>query len=116
MQFISREELKEKLSTGDALTLVETLPAFMYHAGHLPGALNLPPDAVVSCAASVLPDKEAEIIVYCQNAETAACLTAARQLAALGYSDVRAYVEGKQGWVTAGLPIDSPIKFPRRLL
>ena len=62
---ISRDELKQKIDRGDRLTLVETLPEFMYKQRHLPGALNLPPNEVQQRAASVLPDKNAEIVVYC---------------------------------------------------
>jgi rhodanese-related sulfurtransferase len=62
---ISRDELKQKIDRGDRFTLVETLPEFMYRQRHLPGALNLPPNEVQQRAASVLPDKNAEIVVYC---------------------------------------------------
>jgi len=46
---------------------VETLDPERYREGHLPGAVNLPPDKVKEMAASVLPDKSAEIITYCAN-------------------------------------------------
>lgn len=62
---ISREELKQKIDRRDHFRLVETLPAETYHHSHLPGAINLPPDQVTKMAESVLPDKSAEIIVYC---------------------------------------------------
>lgn len=106
---ISREELWRKMANKDEFLLVETLPPFMFHAGHLPGALNLPPDAVFSSALTVLPDKSAEIILYCHDRHTSACLSAARILLALGYESVRLYSEGKQGWAAAGLPIEGAI-------
>ena len=31
---------------------------------------------------------------------------AARELAALGYKNVREYVEGKQDWIQAGMPAE----------
>ncbi len=62
---ISREELKAKLDRGDNLLLVETQPAFMYEPQHLPGAINLPPGDVERLAPTLLPDKRAEIVVYC---------------------------------------------------
>jgi len=64
---IARDELKEKISRGDKFTLVETLPAQTYHHAHLPGAINLPPDRVSELAPTLLPDKSAEIVVYCAN-------------------------------------------------
>jgi rhodanese-related sulfurtransferase len=62
---ITRDVLKQKIDRGDDFVLVETLPEFMYNQRHLPGAINLPPNEVQQRAAVVLPDKDAEIVVYC---------------------------------------------------
>ncbi len=67
METVSREELKRKMDDGEAFTLVETLAPVAYAHGHLPGAVNLPPDRVRELAPSLLPDKGAEIIVYCSS-------------------------------------------------
>ena len=64
---ISRDELKAKIDRDDDFLLVETLPATAYHHNHLPGAINLPPESVASLAAQILPDKNAEIVVYCAS-------------------------------------------------
>jgi rhodanese-related sulfurtransferase len=64
---ISRDELRKKIDGGAKFTLVETLPETTYHHGHLPGALNLPPDKVKALAPTLLPDKNAEIVVYCAS-------------------------------------------------
>ena len=64
---ISRDELKAKIDRHDNFLLVETLPAMSYHHSHLPGAINLPPESVTSLASQVLPDKNAEIVVYCAS-------------------------------------------------
>ena len=64
---ISRDELRSKIERGDKFLLVETLPPETYHHVHLPGAINMPPDQVDKLAASLLPDKSAEIVVYCAS-------------------------------------------------
>ena len=64
---ISRDELKAKIDRHDNFLLVETLPAMAYHHAHIPGAINLPPESVTSLASQVLPDKNAEIVVYCAS-------------------------------------------------
>jgi len=64
---ISRDELKAKIDRNDDFLLVETLPATAYHHHHLPGAINLPPENVTTLAAQILPDKNAEIVVYCAS-------------------------------------------------
>jgi rhodanese-related sulfurtransferase len=67
VETVSREELKEKIDRGDTFTLVETLQEVAYHHEHLPDAVNLPPDRVRELAPGLLPDKGAEIIVYCAS-------------------------------------------------
>jgi rhodanese-related sulfurtransferase len=67
MDTVSREELKAKMDSGEAFTLVETLQEVAYKHEHLPGAINLPPDRVRELAPGLLPDKSAEIIVYCSS-------------------------------------------------
>ena len=62
---ISRDELKMKIDRRETFMLVETLPAAAYHHAHLPGAINLPPDQVTQLAPTLLPDKTADIVVYC---------------------------------------------------
>jgi len=62
---ISRDELKMKIDRRETFVLVETLPVTAYQHAHLPGAINLPPDHVKQLAPTLLPDKTAEIVVYC---------------------------------------------------
>jgi len=65
---IAREELKAKIDRGETFQLVEALPAEAYRRGHLPGAVNVPSDQVAELAPRLLPDKNAEIVVYCAKA------------------------------------------------
>jgi rhodanese-related sulfurtransferase len=64
---ISRDELSKKIDRGDRFLLLETLPATAYQHVHLPSAINMPPDQVKQLAAKLLPDKHADIVVYCAN-------------------------------------------------
>ncbi len=64
---ISRDELKQKIDRKDDFVLVETLPETAYDHAHLPGAINLPPDQVTIRAPNLLPDKSADIVVYCAS-------------------------------------------------
>jgi rhodanese-related sulfurtransferase len=104
---ISREELRIKLSSASRPVLVEALPEKYYVAQHLPGALHLPHDQVDALAADVLPQKAAQIIVYCASRQCQNSHIAAHRLAALGYTDVSVYAGGKQDWEEAGLPFES---------
>ena len=62
---INRDELKAKIESRDDFVLLEVLPPWKYRKAHLPDAINLPFNRIEKHAASRLPDKAAEIIVYC---------------------------------------------------
>ena len=65
---IGRDELQAKIARGDPFILLEVLATPYYRHSHLPGALNLPPGKVAEMAPDLLPDKEAEIVLYCWDA------------------------------------------------
>lgn len=67
MKTISRDELKQKIDRKDDFVLVEALAKATYDHAHLPGAINIPPDQVAALAPKLLPDKSADIIVYCAS-------------------------------------------------
>jgi rhodanese-related sulfurtransferase len=64
---ITREELQKKIERKDDFILVETLAPENYRHTHLPSAINIPPDQLAELAAQVLPDKSAQIVVYCAS-------------------------------------------------
>ena len=102
---ITRDELKAKMDRGDDFVLVEALSQKHYRSSHLPGAINLPYEFVDE-AEKVLPDKGAEIVVYCMNPDCVASAEEARELEEMGYERVLHYRAGKQDWIRAGLPVE----------
>ena len=64
---VSLNELKTKLDGGSAVILIETLSPDEYKRGHLPGAVNIPSNQIAELSGSVLPDKSAEIVLYCSG-------------------------------------------------
>ncbi len=104
---IGREGLRAKLERGEGVILVETLGPRYYEEAHLPGAINIPHTEVDELAPELLPDKSAQIVVYCSNRACQNSPQAARRLDALGYENVYDYEEGKQDWIEAGLPTES---------
>lgn len=99
---ISRLELENKLRSGDPLSVVEVLPENHFASGHLPGALNLPLAALPSQARSLLPDLEAEVVVYCSGPTCHNSHVAQLALTGLGYPKVRVFRGGKSEWTAAG--------------
>lgn len=102
---ISRQDLLTKLGDREPPTLVEALGSAYFADAHLPGAINIPPDQVDRLAPQLLPDLDAEIVVYCsatcRNSEAAA-----GRLEDLGYRRVLVYPGGKEDWIEHGLRVE----------
>ena len=106
---ITRQQIQSKLERGDDFVIVEALGPMYFDDAHLPGALNLPDDRVDELASEVLPDKGAFVVVYCSNTACQNSVVASRRLLELGYTNVHEYVEGKQDWIEAGLPVEGAV-------
>jgi rhodanese-related sulfurtransferase len=105
-RLLDRDTLAAKLASQNAPRIVEALPEKYYLDWHLPGALHLPLDELESRATRILPDKDAEVVVYCASASCRNSHEAARRLEVLGYSNVAVYAGGKEDWQAAHLPIE----------
>ncbi len=106
---ISRQDLLAALLGPSRPVVVEALPAKYYDHAHLPGAININHDEVEQLASRLLPKKDAPVVVYCASATCKNSHWAAEKLVSLGYRSVKVYVEGKQDWIEAGLPIEKTL-------
>lgn len=94
------------MDRGSDFVLVEILSRAAYDQAHLPGAINLPLDRLTELAATLLPDKTIDIVIYGASPKCVKAQNAARELSNLGYQNVRDYADGKQDWFEAGLRIE----------
>ncbi|MDH5326047.1 MAG: rhodanese-like domain-containing protein [Gammaproteobacteria bacterium] len=106
MKTISREQIQARLAQQHATVIVEALPPRYYQDGHLPGAINIPHDEVESKAATLVPNKDSFVVVYCANTPCPNSKIAAHTFTKLGYQQVYEYVEGKQDWAEAGFELE----------
>ena len=102
---IQVNELAQRLQSARPPTVVEVLGPQYFAGGHLPGALNLPLAGFNESAPRLLPDKAAEVVVYCASSGCQNSDIAARQLHTLGYSNIRVFKGGKAAWRDAGYPL-----------
>lgn len=102
---ISTEELAASLASSRPPLVAEVLGPQYFATGHLPSALNLPLDGFAENAARLLPDRAAEIVVYCASSTCQNSELAERKLRSLGYRNVRVYRGGKAAWRDAGHPL-----------
>jgi rhodanese-related sulfurtransferase len=103
---ISRDELRQKIERGEKLVLVDALAPMSFAHSHLPGAINLPPEWVDERGPGRIPDRDSEIVVYCASTTCDSSVQVGERLMELGYPNVHHYVEGKKGWIEAGLPVE----------
>ena len=64
---ITRDELRARIERGDHFALFEVLPTMYWRKHHLPGARSLPPEQVTALVPQLVPEKDAEIVLYCWN-------------------------------------------------
>ena len=68
-QKISRDEVKAAVESGKPIILVDALPEKYFALSHLANSINVPYENCGQLAATLLPDKKAEIIVYCMDSK-----------------------------------------------
>ena len=85
-QTMKYEELQNKLNAQENFVLLDVRTQEEFDAGHIAGAILLPYDEINLRAATVLPEKEKEIVLYCRSGRRSAI--AKKALVELGYKDV----------------------------
>lgn len=95
---LTRAELQARIAANPQLVLLEALPEKYYLDWHLPGARHFPHDRARELAPAVVPDKAAEIVVYCASRTCQNSHIAAKVLETLGYANVAVYPGGKEDW------------------
>lgn len=104
--FISARELSERIAAGKAPIIVDVLDAKSYGETHVKGAINIPYVDVAKLAATALPDKKAEVVVYCGSYTCGASTASGKALKEMGYVNVRDYKGGIKEWTEKGLPVE----------
>lgn len=85
-QTLTAEQAKARLDSGDALVLLDVRTRDEYAGGHIPNAVCLPNEEISGDVSVLLPDKDAEILVYCRSGRRSK--EAAGKLAKLGYTKI----------------------------
>ncbi|WP_230594362.1 rhodanese-like domain-containing protein [Rhodococcoides fascians] len=82
--------------------------------GHIPGALHIPTLDMQEHASRALPDRDADIVVYCWGPGCNGSTRAALALTRLGYTHVRELIGGFEYWAREGLAIETASGRSRR--
>jgi rhodanese-related sulfurtransferase len=65
---ISAEDLKKALDSGKEITVVDARTEREFRDGHIPNAINIPPDKVREIAKHLPKNGDAQIVFYCRRA------------------------------------------------
>ena len=101
MEELSRAELARRLH--DGLVVWDVRPAPEFEAGHIPGAVSVPPGEVRRRLRSVA--KDAQVVAYCRGPYCVFADDAVRELRARGRRALR-LEDGFPEWRRAGLPVE----------
>ena len=107
---IDRAQLLERLRAGDVLVL-DVRPRAEYDAGHVPGAVHVPPDELDARVRALPADRT--VVAYCRGPYCVYADDAVRSLSARGLSAMRLR-DGFPEWAAAGLPTQAtpPVQTP----
>ncbi|MES1186088.1 MAG: molybdopterin-synthase adenylyltransferase MoeB [Myxococcales bacterium] len=108
VKLLSLDELKARLEQRKEkpFTLVDVREKDEFRAGFIPGAVHIPRAHLEMQAEQKLPDKNAEIILYCAGGTRSAF--AAKTLQEFGYTNVISANPGFVRWKDLKYPIEEP--------
>jgi len=99
IDFISNEELIDRINANPKLVLLDVRTKEEYDAGHLKGATWLERGIAEFTLSRTLRNSNAEIIVYCLKRNRSALVT--KTLKRMGYQNVKTHV-GLEEWIKEG--------------
>lgn len=97
-------DVKVKLDRGDPFHLIDVREDNEFAKDHAKGAAHLGRGILERDIETVIPDKRADIILYCGGGYRSAL--AAESLRQMGYTNVRSMDGGIRAWREAGYPIE----------
>ena len=100
---VTPQAVKADLDAGKAIVLLDVRDSVEFDAGHLPKAVNISRGLLEFKAGRMLPDKNANIVVYCRTDARSALATAVMQ--EMGYTNVKNMLGAFKAWGLAGYPI-----------
>ena len=88
-QQITAEEAKKIMDSGEEHIILDTREQDEFDEGHIAGSILIPYTEIENKAEEMLPDKDAQILVYCRSGRRSKI--ASESLAKLGYTNVKEF-------------------------
>ncbi|SET08171.1 MULTISPECIES: rhodanese-like domain-containing protein [Marinobacter] len=92
----------------EADLLIDVREPEEYHAGHLPGAINVPRGLLEFKLSNdpALEDRSLNLVIYCKNSGRSAL--SAKVMKEMGYLHVQSIAGGIEAWEAADMPLVKP--------
>jgi rhodanese-related sulfurtransferase len=103
VQELTVDDVKAKLDRGEKLILIDVREESEYAKDHIPGAIGLGKGIIERDIETRVPDKGAQIILYCGGGFRSAL--AADNVQKMGYANVWSMDGGHRGWREKGYPL-----------
>lgn len=106
MRELTIAQVKAKLDRGERFHFIDVREDDEWRAGHAKGAVHIGKGVIERDIETKIPDKSAELILYCGGGFRSAL--AADALQQMGYTNVWSMDGGIRGWRDAKLPEEKP--------
>ncbi len=103
-------DLKAELDANTPMVLVDVRTIDEFAEGFIPGAINIPLNELTAHL-DLLPDLNANIVVYCGSGHRSAIVMMVLNL--LGYTNVRSMLSGFAAWTAAENPVSTDVVTPQ---
>ena len=100
---VTVSEAKALFDKGDYIFL-DCRTSKEFKMGHVPGAMNIPRGLLEFKVDKKIPDKEANIVMYCKKGGRGCLATCT--LCRMGYNNVKNMAGGWMAWEKSGYPIE----------
>ena len=100
---VSAAQAKADLDAGKKFILLDVRSKEEFDAGHLPNAMNVSRGLLEFKIGQAIPDKNANIILYCRTGARSALAT--RVIYEMGYVNAKNMAGAFKAWGTAGYPV-----------
>jgi rhodanese-related sulfurtransferase len=107
-------DLAAERAGGQGPIVIDTRNEESWRQGRIPGSVHVPGAELVERVASVVPDRDTDVVVYCWGPGCNGSTKAALRLAELGYTRVRELIGGFEYWAREGLAIETDAGRTRR--
>ena len=98
------QQVADRLKQGERFHLVDVREDHEWNEGHLPAAMHLSKGIIERDIETKIPDKTAEIVLYCGGGFRSTL--AADNLQKMGYTNVISMDGGFRGWRDAGMKVE----------